>query len=64
MKNTQGDKTVIFGHTPTSVIRQEKNHDVYFGENNIIGIDGAATYGGQLNCLELPDKRTYSVAKK
>ncbi|CAD2078192.1 Serine/threonine-protein phosphatase 1 [Jeotgalicoccus aerolatus] len=58
-----GDKTVIFGHTPTSVIRQEKNHDIYFGGNNIIGIDGAATYGGQLNCLELPDKRTYSVAK-
>ena len=59
-----GDKTVIFGHTPTSVIRQEKNHDIYFGENNIIGIDGAATYGGQLNCLELPGKRTYSVAKE
>ena len=59
-----GDKTVIFGHTPTSAIRQEKNHDIYFGENNIIGIDGAATYGGQLNCLELPGKRTYSVAKK
>lgn len=59
-----GDKTVIFGHTPTSAIRQEKNHDIYFGENNIIGIDGAATYGGQLNCLELPGKRTHSVAKK
>ncbi|MEK4554452.1 metallophosphoesterase family protein [Jeotgalicoccus sp. FSL K6-3177] len=59
-----GDKTVIFGHTPTSVIRQEKNHDIYFGENNIIGIDGAATYGGQLNCLELPGKKTYSVAKE
>lgn len=59
-----GDKTVIFGHTPTSAIRQGKNHDIYFGENNIIGIDGAATYGGQLNCLELPGKRTHSVAKK
>lgn len=59
-----GDKTVIFGHTPTSAIRQEKNHDIYFGENNIIGIDGAATYGGQLNCLELPGKRTHSVAKE
>lgn len=59
-----GDKTVIFCHTPTSVIRQKKNYDVYFGENNIIGIDGAATYGGQLNCLELPGKRTYFVAKE
>ena len=54
---------MIFGHTPTSAIRQEKNHDIYFGENNIIGIYVAATYGGQLNCLELPGKKTYSVAK-
>lgn len=58
-----GEKTVIFGHTPSSVIRGDKNHDVYFGENNIIGIDGAATYGGQLNCLVLPDKSVYSLSK-
>src|SRR5699024_10213901 len=55
----QGDKTVIFGHTPTK--RFHKKHDVYFGPNNIIGIDGGAVYGGQLNCLELPSKRTFSV---
>lgn len=58
-----GDKTVVFGHTPVSVIRGNKNHDIYFGENNVIGIDGAATYGGQLNCLELPSKKSYHVQK-
>lgn len=57
-------KTVVFGHTPDSIIRKKKNHNIYFGENNIIGIDGAATYGGQLNCLELPSRKTYHVRKK
>lgn len=54
-------KTVVFGHTPVSIIRKKKDHNVYFGDNNIIGIDGAATYGGQLNCLELPSRKTYHV---
>lgn len=58
-----GYKTVVFGHTPVSIIRQNKDHSTYFGENNIIGIDGAATYGGQLNCLELPSRETYYVKK-
>lgn len=57
-------KTVVFDHTPVSIIRKKKNHNIYFGENNIIGIDGAATYGGQLNCLELPSRKTYHVRKK
>lgn len=56
-----GDKTVVFGHTPVSLIRGNSDHDIYFGGNNIIGIDGAAAYGGQLNCLELPSKRTFHV---
>ncbi|MGE7623079.1 metallophosphoesterase family protein [Viridibacillus sp. NPDC096237] len=52
-----GKKTIVFGHTPTSNLHQnENNHNVYFGQNNIIGIDGGAVYGGQLNCLELPSK--------
>lgn len=57
-------KTVVFGHTPVSIIRQNKDHSIYFGENNIIGIDGAATYGGQLNCLELPSRKSYYVKKR
>ncbi|OMC81504.1 metallophosphoesterase family protein [Viridibacillus sp. FSL H8-0123] len=53
-----GSKTIVFGHTPTSNLHQsENNHNVYFGQNNIIGIDGGAVFGGQLNCLELPSKR-------
>lgn len=58
-KGYQGDKTVVFGHTPTESLHGK--HDVYFGENNIIGIDGGAVFGGQLNCLELPSKKVYSI---
>jgi serine/threonine protein phosphatase 1 len=57
------DKVVIFGHTPTALLQGKGKHEVYFGNNNIIGIDGAATYGGQLNCLELPSKKTDDVRK-
>jgi Diadenosine tetraphosphatase and related serine/threonine protein phosphatases len=57
--NYHGDKTVIFGHTPT--MNLQPSCDVFFGPNNIIGIDGGCVFGGQLNCLELPSKTTYSV---
>lgn len=56
-----GEKTVIFGHTPTANFHGEGCCDVYFGKNNIIGIDGGAVYGGRLNCLELPSKNVYFV---
>lgn len=57
-----GDKTVIFGHTPTKIFHGDlDNHTVYFGDNRIIGIDGGAVYGGQLNCLELPKQTTHYV---
>ncbi|CAD2074688.1 metallophosphoesterase family protein [Phocicoccus pinnipedialis] len=59
-----GNKTVIFGHTPTSRIRGEKDNAPYFGENNIIGIDGGAVFGQQLNCLILPDKTYEYVENK
>ncbi|RNB88266.1 serine/threonine protein phosphatase [Brevibacillus nitrificans] len=58
-KGYKGEKTVVFGHTPTEGLHGK--NDVYFGENNIIGIDGGAVFGGQLNCLELPSKKVYSV---
>ncbi|GGA27449.1 metallophosphoesterase family protein [Psychrobacillus lasiicapitis] len=61
-KSYAGEKTVIFGHTETSLLHEEKeNYNVYFGDNRIIGIDGGAVYGGQLNCLELPSQKVYSV---
>lgn len=57
-----GDKTVIFGHTATKYLHNNpSNHTVYFGKNRIIGIDGGAVYGGQLNCLELPSQTVHYV---
>ncbi len=59
-----GQKTVVFGHTPAFLLRGTSNNDVYFGDNRIIGIDGGAVYGGQLNCLELPSGKVYHVRKQ
>lgn len=57
-----GQKTIIFGHTPTKYLHAKKNsNDVFFGNNRIIGIDGAAAYGGQLNCLQLPEMKVFTV---
>ncbi|SDZ22656.1 MULTISPECIES: metallophosphoesterase family protein [unclassified Bacillus (in: firmicutes)] len=56
-----GEKTVVFGHTETKTLHGDDNCDVYFGNNRIIGIDGGAVYGGQLNCLELPSQIVYAV---
>ncbi|MGO0061983.1 metallophosphoesterase family protein [Brevibacillus fluminis] len=56
-----GEKPVIFGHTPTERFHGEGVFEVYFGANNIIGIDGGAVYGGRLNCLELPSRSIYFV---
>lgn len=57
-----GDKTVVFGHTPTPRLhRQRGKNEIYFGENRIIGIDGGAVFGGQLNCLELPSNKVVSI---
>lgn len=58
-----GQKMVVFGHTPAFLLRGTNNNDVYFGDNRIIGIDGGAVYGGQLNCLELPSRKVYRVRK-
>ncbi|MDD9147221.1 MULTISPECIES: metallophosphoesterase family protein [unclassified Sporolactobacillus] len=54
-----GEKTVVFGHTPTMTLQSSSG--VFFGQNNIIGIDGGCVFGGQLNCLELPSGNTYHV---
>ncbi|HDR4518568.1 TPA: serine/threonine protein phosphatase [Bacillus cereus] len=56
-----GEKVVVFGHTETKTLHGNDNCNVYFGNNRIIGIDGGAVYGGQLNCLELPSKKVYVV---
>ncbi|MFT8870923.1 MAG: metallophosphoesterase family protein [Sporolactobacillus sp.] len=54
-----GSEPVIVGHTPT--INLHDSFDVYFADNQIIAIDGGAVFGGQLNCLELPSKRTWAI---
>ncbi|MGN7410846.1 metallophosphoesterase [Sporosarcina sp. SAFN-010] len=64
--NYKGPKTVIFGHTPTKGFRDDENdNSIYYGSNSIIGIDGGAVFGGQLNCLILPEKKeVFVLAKK
>ncbi|GLC88617.1 metallophosphoesterase [Lysinibacillus piscis] len=59
-----GEKTVIFGHTPTYRLHQDPtNYSVYMGDNRIIGIDGGAVFGGQLHALEWPSCQVISVQK-
>lgn len=61
----QGEKTVIFGHTPTyKLYHDATNHSVYLGKNNIIGIDGGAVFGGQLHAIEWPSRHITSVASE
>lgn len=61
-KGYNGEKIVIFGHTETNSLHRDiNNNNVYFGSNRIVGIDGGAVYGGQLNCLELPSQKVISV---
>ncbi len=59
-----GDKTVVFGHTPTQILhKDQQNNDVFFGTNHVIGIDGGAAFGGQLNCLNIRSRKVTSVSK-
>ncbi|WP_025117136.1 hypothetical protein [Lysinibacillus fusiformis] len=61
----QGEKTVIFGHTPTFRLHQSlTDYSVYYGDNIIIGIDGGAVFGGQLHALEWPSRQIISVERK
>lgn len=63
--NYAGEKTVIFGHTSTYRLHHDPtNFNVYFGENNIIGIDGGAVFGGQLHALEWPSCHITSVERE
>lgn len=42
-------KTIVFGHTPTPVLYGDQNkHDVWM-QNDLIGMDGGAVYGGVLH---------------
>ncbi|WP_078381833.1 metallophosphoesterase family protein [Sutcliffiella halmapala] len=58
-KGYTGEKTIVFGHTPVKYLHESP--DVYFGDNNIIGIDGGCAYGKRLNCLEVESRRVLFV---
>ncbi len=53
-----GGRTVIFGHSPTSLLLNTAG--VYWGTDKI-GIDTGVAYGGRLTLLELPSGETYSA---
>jgi len=61
-KDKKWDKTIIFGHTPTSYIyndKKNKNSPYIDKEKNIIGIDTGAVYNGELTCIQWPDKKFF-----
>lgn len=47
------DKTIIFGHTPTSHLfnHGKQTSEIWITDDNKIGIDGGAVYGGVLHGL-------------
>lgn len=52
-KNRTGKK-VIFGHTLTKNIREDKKDDIWISDcGTKIGIDGGCVFGGQLNAVRL-----------
>lgn len=55
------DKTVVFGHTPTQLIREDGEPKIWYG-NGKIGIDcGCCFPGGRLACLRLDDMKEFYV---
>ncbi len=58
----RGAKTVVFGHTPTRGLHGDPdNNGLYYGSNRIIGIDGGAVFGGQLNALDVQSGETFYI---
>ncbi|MDO3410265.1 metallophosphoesterase [Saccharibacillus sp. CPCC 101409] len=58
----RGEKTVVFGHTPTQGLHGDlDNNSIYYGTNRIIGIDGGAVFGGQLNAIDMTSGETFYV---
>jgi len=56
-------KTIVFGHTPTFLIKGHEKPEPWFGQNKIC-IDTGAVFekrGGKLTCLELPCCKTWQV---
>ena len=52
------EKTVIFGHTPASLLKRADG--VYFDDyRNIIALDNGIIFGNSLACLRWPDRKIY-----
>lgn len=66
-KNTTA-KTIVFGHTVTSSLHGDfSNFDIWESNDGLIGIDGGAVYGGQLNALSLSKdgvEEVYSIVSE
>lgn len=56
-------KTIIFGHTPTRKLHQDKRDDIWISAcKTKIGIDGAAVYGGKLHGLHIQGNEEYQIS--
>lgn len=55
--------TFVFGHTPTRLLREDKEDLIWF-EDNKIGIDCGCVFGGKLACIELNDMKEYYICKQ
>lgn len=56
------DKYLVVGHTPTQLIKNNKNPAyIYFNNNNIVIDCGCIYKGGRLGCLRLEDMREYYI---
>ncbi|MCA1031239.1 serine/threonine protein phosphatase [Bacillus timonensis] len=58
-KGYNGERTVVFGHTPVNHLHE--SNEVYFGENKIIGIDGGCAYSGRLYCLDIGRSEVFFI---
>ena len=52
--------TVVFGHTPTIFLNQDRSFTIW-RKNDKIGIDCGASYGGSLACIDLTNNIEYYV---
>lgn len=46
-------KTIVFGHTPTKYLNSDQSNEIWFSEDNKIGLDGGAVFGGLLHAVLL-----------
>lgn len=55
------DRTVIFGHTPTNLLKENDYMPVIYRAAHAFDIDCGCVYGGALACLRLDDMKEFYV---